>query len=266
MSGAGREDGRAMTDPSGGGRRLWYGVVAVLLAATLLFWSLRGVEWARVWQAIAHAHWEYLAGSMLVACVSFFLRSLRWRILLNTNYRFGVGTVFMANMAGYLGNTFLPARAGEFVRSYLISSRSTLSKMYVLTTALSERVVDAMVLVRASSVALAGVAAKPAWLGQISHASALAAGAGLAAIAIVPHTGNLVERILRRLPLPERWQVRLGDLAAQVLGGLRTFHNVGRLGGFGLATGAIWTLDCLSVMVGASSADIRARHQVEVSQ
>jgi len=45
-------------------------------------------------------------------------------------------------MAGYLGNSFLPARAGE-VRSYIINSRSSLTKTYVFTTALSERMMDA---------------------------------------------------------------------------------------------------------------------------
>ena len=52
--------------------------------------------------------------------------------------KFGIGTVFGANMAGYLGNNFLPARAGELLRSVLISRRSSLSKTYVLTTALGE--------------------------------------------------------------------------------------------------------------------------------
>ena len=103
-------------------------------------------------------------------------------------------------MAGYLGNCFLPARAGEFVRSYIISSRSTLTKTYVLTTALSERMVDAIVLVLASSVVLLGVNPKPSWLGDMSRTTAVIAGAGLLTIAIVPHTGDLVERLLRAHP------------------------------------------------------------------
>ena len=59
--------------------------------------------------------------------VPFSCAPFRWRILLNTDAHFDVATVFVATMAGYLGNSFLPARAGEFVRSYIISSRSSLS-------------------------------------------------------------------------------------------------------------------------------------------
>ena len=66
-------------------RRFWYGLLSVLLAAILLYYSLRGVEWARVWTTIAHARWAYLAGAGLTLCGSYFLRSYRWRILLNTD-------------------------------------------------------------------------------------------------------------------------------------------------------------------------------------
>src|SRR5664279_333732 len=232
-------------------RRFWYGLLSVLLAAVLLYYSLRGVEWARVWTTIAHARWPLLAGAALTLCSSYFLRSYRWRILLNTDAHFDVLTVFIATMAGYLGNAFLPARAGEFVRSYIISKSSSLSKTYVLTTALSERMVDAIALVLASSVVLLGVNPKPAWLGDVSRTTALIAGVGLLTIAIVPHTGDLVERLLRRIPMPAGLRDRLLELAAQILLGLRTFHSPGRLAGFAFWTVVVWSLDCVTVMLGA---------------
>jgi uncharacterized protein (TIRG00374 family) len=232
-------------------RRVWYGLLSAALAAGLLYYALRGVEWARVWTTIAHARWQYLAAACLTTCCSFFLRSLRWRILLNTDVHFDVPTVFAATMAGYLGNSFLPARAGEFVRSYIISRRSSLSKTYVLTTALSERMVDAIALVLASSVVLLGVNPKPAWMGDVSRTTAAAAGLGLLAIAIVPHTGDLVERWLRRIPMPTRLRDRLVEFAAQILLGLRTFHSPSRLAGFAFWTVVVWSLDCVTVMLGA---------------
>lgn len=232
-------------------KRIAYGLFAVALAAVLLYFSLRGVAWARVWLTIIHADLPYMAGACLILCLSFFLRSYRWRILLNTDARFDVFTVFVATMAGYLGNAFLPARAGELVRTYIISRRSTLSKTYVLTTALSERMMDAIALVLASSVVLLTVNPKPAWLGDVSRTTAIIAGAGLLAIAIVPHTGDLVERILRRLPLPDGLRDKLLHLASQILQGLRTFHSVRRLAGFASLTAIIWSLDCFTTMTAA---------------
>jgi uncharacterized membrane protein YbhN (UPF0104 family) len=84
----------------------------------------------------------------------FALRALRWRLLLSGGHQFGFLTVFSANMVGYLGNAFLPARAGEVVRSVMISPRGPLSKTYVLMTAAVERLSDAIALVPACSPAL----------------------------------------------------------------------------------------------------------------
>jgi uncharacterized protein (TIRG00374 family) len=234
-------------------KRIWYGLLSAALAAVLLYYSLRGVEWARVWTTITRARWQYLAAAGLTTCCAFFLRSIRWRILLNTDAHFDVPTVFVATMAGYLGNSFLPARAGELVRTYIISSRSALSKTYVLTTALSERMVDAIALVLASSVVLLGVNPKPAWLGDVSRTTAVVAGVGLLTIAIVPHTGDLVERLLRRVPMPAGLRHRLLELSAQILLGLRTFHSPGRLAGFAFWTVVVWSLDCVTAMLAAHS-------------
>jgi glycosyltransferase 2 family protein len=231
-------------------KKLWYGLISVALAAVLLYYALRGVEWGRVWVTMVRADRLWLGVACLFTCIGFFMRAFRWRILLNADTYFPIGTVFSATMAGYLGNSFLPARAGEFVRTYVISSRSTLSKTYVLTTALSERMVDAITLVLASSVVLLGVNPKPDWLGGVSRTTAFVAGAGLLAIAILPHTGDLSARILRAFPMPAGLRDRLLEFAAQILLGLRTFHSVGRLAGFALMTAVIWSIDCLTVMAG----------------
>src|ERR1035441_5634394 len=138
------------------------------------------------------------------SCFSFFLRSLRWRILLNAEERLSVGTVFSANMAGYLGNSFLPARAGELVRTIAISTRSSLSKTYVLTTALSERLMDAIALVLWSSLILLGDGAKPRWIVDLSRTTAVAAAAGALALALLPHMEGL-------------WRSRLPRFAEQGL-------------------------------------------------
>ncbi|MEO8369548.1 MAG: lysylphosphatidylglycerol synthase transmembrane domain-containing protein [Candidatus Solibacter sp.] len=229
-------------------RKIWYGLISIALAAVLLYYALRGVDWGTVWATMVKADLLWLAVACLLTSCSFFVRACRWRILLNADTWFPIGTVFSATMAGYLGNSFLPARAGEFVRTYVISSRSTLSKTYVLTTALSERMVDAITLVLASSVVLLGVNPKPDWLGGVSRTTAIVAGAGLLAIAILPHTGDLSARILRAIPMPAGLRDRLLELTAQILLGLRTFHSLGRLAGFALLTVVIWSMDCVTVM------------------
>jgi uncharacterized protein (TIRG00374 family) len=229
--------------------RAWSWILSVSLAAVLLYLSLRGVDWKGVWHTISGARWGFLAAGCGCSCVSFFLRSLRWRILLNAEERLSVGLVFSANMAGYLGNSFLPARAGELVRTIAIGARSSLSKTYVLTTALCERLMDVIALVLWSSLILLGVAAKPRWMADLSRTTAIAAAVGALAIALLPHTESLCRNLLRRLPLPSTLRERLLRFADQVLLGVRAFHNVGRLLGFTVLTVAIWMSDACGAIL-----------------
>jgi uncharacterized membrane protein YbhN (UPF0104 family) len=217
----------------------------------LLYFSVRGVDWRRVLDIIAGAKWRYLAAALGTVVFSLLARSLRWRILLNAEARFPVGLVFWANMAGYLGNNFLPARAGEFIRSFLISSRSSLSKAYVLTTAFGERLMDVIALVLASSLVLLSLDRKPEWMAQLSRTMAVVAAIGAAVVVILPHTGGLLESILRWIPMPAAVRNFLLKLTAQVLLGLRAFHDWGRFAGFVLFTVVIWLSDSLGVILGA---------------
>ena len=232
-------------------RKAAWWILSFAVSGVLLYYSLRGVDWAKVWRTVAGARWRYLAGGAAITSGSYFLRSLRWRILLNAEGDFDIATVFWANMAGYLGNNFLPARAGELLRSMLISSRSRLSNTYVLTTALSERLMDVIALVLGASLVLLGVDPKPRWMEDLSRTMAVVAALGAIAIMVAPHTGTLLERILTRLPLPAGLRKTLMRLAEQILLGMRAFHDWGRFAGFLLLTVAIWAADSCAAIVTA---------------
>ena len=225
--------------------------LSFVVSGVLLYYSLRGVDWRGVWQTIAHAQWPYLVAGAAITSCSFFLRAVRWRILLNAEADFSVGTVFWANMAGYLGNSFLPARAGEVLRSVLISSRSTLSKTYVLTTALSERLMDVIALVLGASLVLLTVDPKPRWMADLSRTMAIVASLGALVIMVLPHTGTLLEKIIARMPLPERLRNILSSLTAQILLGMRAFHDWSRFAGFVFLTLVIWAADSFAAIVTA---------------
>ncbi len=237
-------------------------MLSTLLAGVLLYLSIRGVDWAAVWRTIAGAQWRYIGGALAVTACSFFWRSVRWRILLNAGARFSVGTVFWANMAGYLGNNFLPARAGELIRSVLISSRSSLSTTYVLTTALGERLMDVIALVLWSSLILLGLNPKPRWMADISRPMVVLAGAGALAVIVLPHTGGVLKMILGRIPSPAVLRNFVLCLAEQVLLGLRAFHHWGRFSGFVLLTIVIWVSDGIGVIVGARALGLSVSFRV----
>jgi uncharacterized protein (TIRG00374 family) len=227
----------------------WYWILAGCLAAVLLYLALRGMDWLRVWRIIVGARWQYLAAGVAISVVNYVVRSIRWRVLLNACGHFDVATVFWATMAGYMGNSFLPARAGEFVRSFIISNQSDLSTTYVLTTALTERLMDAIALVLCGSAVLLQVSPKPPWMDQLSRTTAVIAVLGALMVVVLPHTEALIKKLLRLMPLPGLIRDRLYGFAEQILLGLRVFHHTGRLLSFTLLTALIWMLDAVSTMV-----------------
>jgi uncharacterized protein (TIRG00374 family) len=234
------------------------------LAASLLYWSLRGVEWRRVWQTASAASWQYLILAASITSCAFFLRGLRWSILLNAEAALDLRTVFCANMAGYLGNNFLPARAGEILRTVVISRRSRLSKTFVLTTALGERSMDVIAVVLWAALALLGLEPKPKWFADLSWSLTAVACAPVAATAVLPHTGGWIERILKTLPLPHALRDLLLRISSQVLLGLRAFHQWRRLAGFAFLTVAVWTCDALAMISTAHALGLAMPFRVAV--
>src|SRR5579875_464316 len=95
--------------------KVWMLAVALTLAVVLLYFSLRGIVWRDVWNVIANAKWRFIGLSILTGTVASVIRAVRWRILLSSRAPVSVSTTFWANCAGYFGNNFLPARAGELV-------------------------------------------------------------------------------------------------------------------------------------------------------
>ncbi len=236
--------------------RLIYWMVALLLAAILLYFSLRGIEWQQVWVTLSHAKPDYIALWIVLGSASLFLRALRWRILLRSGAPVKVSTAFWATAAGYFGNNYLPARAGEVIRSVMVSAHSGLSKTFVLTTALAERLCDAVALILISSVVLLSLPSLPGWFAQAAKPFAILGLCGVAAIAITPRLERLWAFALERAPLPARIREKLRIAIQQILTGMRAFHNGPRLLGFVLFTAAIWLADGVGVVVGTHALNL----------
>lgn len=227
--------------------------VAALLAAGLLYFSLRGIDWREVGRIVAAASAWRLLAVIGLATIAVFLRALRWRVLLKAAGDVSLPSVFWATAAGYFGNNFLPARAGELVRTLMISSRSTLDASYVLATALAERVADAVVLVSIAAAVLLTMPSPPGWLAGAIRPFAVLALIGAGGIVLLPLLGRHAPGLIERMPMPRALRPRLLAVATSALRGLGAFHDVRRLSAFAALTAVIWTLDAAGVVIGASA-------------
>jgi glycosyltransferase 2 family protein len=227
--------------------------IAALLAAALLYYSLRGIEWRQVVRIVAGAAPGRLALAAGIATTTLFLRACRWRVLLNAEGTVSVSTAFWATAAGYFGNNFLPARAGELVRTLMISSRSGLETTYVLATALSERAADAVALVIISAVVLPILPAAPGWLADAARPLAILGSLAAMAIAFLPRFESAARAAIERAPLPHACRPRVIAVMEHGLHGMRAFHDMRRLSQFLALTAVIWTMDAFASVIVAKA-------------
>jgi uncharacterized protein (TIRG00374 family) len=233
--------------------RAFFLTLAAIFAAVLLYYSLRGINWPQVWAILSHADLKYLLLWFAIVTAALVLRALRWRVLLTAEGPVDFPTAFWATAAGYFGNNFLPFRAGEVVRTLMISARTGMSKSFVLTTALSERIFDAITLVGVAAIVLLTLPNKPGWFKDAGTPFSIVGLGGVLAIVLLPKLEPLWASILRKLPIPSTLTEKLIGIMEKVLTGIRALHDLKRFFIFAGFTIVIWSCDTVTAVIGMNA-------------
>lgn len=113
--------------------------ISVAIAAVLLWFSFRDVEWTEFIDDLKSCRWEFIVLSMAGGAFAFLLRGLRWRqLLLPIDPQTRRITTFNGINIGNISNFVFP-RIGEFVRCGVITRRTTATYDKVLGTVVLER-------------------------------------------------------------------------------------------------------------------------------
>lgn len=130
--------------------------VSASLAAVLLWFSFRDVEWASFMESLRSCRWEFVLLSMAAGSFAFWLRALRWRrLLLPIAPEVSRTTAFNGINIGNISNFVFP-RIGEFVRCGVITRRSTATYDKVLGTVVLERSWELLVMLLLLAAVLVG--------------------------------------------------------------------------------------------------------------
>ena len=134
---------------------------SLLLAAVLLYFSFRGIDWKEFWGVMSSCRWGYVLVSLVVGISVYFIRALRWKMLLGPiDPSIPLISVFNSVNIGMMTNLVLP-RVGEVVRCGFITRHSAIgsdgkrlaSVDKVFGTVLVERIWD-MVFVSVTMIAV----------------------------------------------------------------------------------------------------------------
>lgn len=122
--------------------------ILLLAVAALLLWaSFRGVHWDDFIAGLKTANYYWIGTSMVVSVGAFWLRALRWRlIMLPLGIKIKRRDAWDGINIGYITNFAIP-RAGEFARCGVITKKTGIPFETVAGTVVLERSVDLVSLV-----------------------------------------------------------------------------------------------------------------------
>ncbi len=189
-------------------------LVGIALGAVFLYLSVRQVDFRETWDTLRQARYHYLVGLFLLNLAALWLRSVRWRVFLEPVRVIPPGRLLSPLCIGMMANFIFPARAGEFVRAYLVGRREGISKSSAFATVVVERLFDGLAII--SFLALA-----PFLLPTLEGKTAQRLKWGgfgvfvfyftvLAVLLVLSHHREALSGYLARSPLAARWRVVAG--------------------------------------------------------
>jgi glycosyltransferase 2 family protein len=129
-------------------------LVGLLVSGAFLWLAMRGTE-ASVWsRTLASANFLLLIPFLLSLAGFYWLKALRWRMLLAPVCTTSAGQVLPALMVGLAGNNLLPAHLGELLRVHLLGRQLQVSQSSVLGSIVLERTLDMLTVLAMLAVAM----------------------------------------------------------------------------------------------------------------
>ena len=120
-------------------------IIPILISISCLYvFYIKVDDFSNFFNEIKNANYFYIIFATLLLFITVWFRSIRWKNLLDSDSK--IYTLFKIQMIGYFSNNVLPFRAGELLRSFLVSDRRKISKSYALGTIIMERFLDMLML------------------------------------------------------------------------------------------------------------------------
>jgi glycosyltransferase 2 family protein len=132
-------------------KRFWIGLGITVLFLFLVF---RQVEFHSLADALVHAEYWWLLPALIVYLLGYVVRAIRWQYLMSAIKPITWQKLFPPLILGFMVNNVFPARAGEFVRAYVVGKREGISKSSVFATVIMQRAYDGLVMVLFAGVVL----------------------------------------------------------------------------------------------------------------
>ena len=213
-----------------------------------------GVDLNEVKESFARANYLTLPVMLALLFLFFWLKALRWRLLLHPLQQFRTGEIVPATMIGFMGNNILPAHLGEFMRVFVLGRQYKLSKTAVFSTVVLERVFDVIVILAFLGIGVAFVEGLPDE--QKAHSLYLAGITGVAILFLAAYLFwtdrfvRLAEWLLGFFSfVPEKLRTGIIGMLESGADGLHSMRSGKLVTGIVLTSVLQWALNGLMIFV-----------------
>ena len=228
-------------------------VVPTCVSAVFLYLAVRRLDLPEFLKLLGSIKLQYLLAALLVIVLNSLLRAFRWRTLLVRDHSGRLADVYWAMMIGYLGNSYLPARIGEFLRAYALGKKTDLSPVLIFSTGLVERVFDTFFLVGLGWLALQFLDIPGTLFFHATQKIMILLTAFLIILLLVAKFGRLARYLIARLPLSEPLREQTLQHWETFNYGLTSLNTIRTALTFFICTVMIWSADvAVSLLVSTS--------------
>lgn len=225
--------------------------ILLLLFALFLLWFFgRNLDWQEVGVSLRSADKTDLALATVIICVGYFLRAVRWQVLLRPITKSSLKELFATTTVGFAA-IFLIGRAGEIVRPMWLPMRDPrVGPSAALVTIGMERVFDLASLICFFSVSLiwftapAGHEAEVGTIKLVGNLMMAAAIAGVLGLIVYERKSEPIiswfGRLTDRKFIPERIRTIFLSLLRQLATSLKVMQNWREIFWVSFWTVALW--------------------------
>lgn len=240
-------------------------VTAACLAAAL--WGFDRADYLEIASSFRRADYWTLPVILLLLAVFFWLKAVRWTLLLRPLRPANPLTIrqtLPTLMIGFMGNNVLPAHLGDFLRVFVLGRRYGVSRSAVLSTVVLERICDVAAILALLGWGLAAAPSAPVEARRTGIVLAVMLLVGLVGIVVyATWTAAFVrwtEAILGRVPLlPERIRAKACEMLESGALGIAALRDGRLCAGIVITSLAQWALNVGMIDLALVAFDIDKR-------
>ena len=118
-------------------------ILSFCIATLCLYFAFKQVNLEDIKRAISNSNFYYILIALITTYITFILRSIRWKILLDSPSNIKLNKYISTTHIGYFLNNILPFRAGDLGRAKLLSNHSNKIRFsFLLGSLVAEKIID----------------------------------------------------------------------------------------------------------------------------